>query len=353
MAKKKLKQVWEGVKEGAKEAVGAMNRNAFGSMGNAAASNIAPQSQIEQEDTKAVNEMEAATGLDLQGKSSLVNNPSGQAENVAQELKDAGVAVKPEYKEANPEVFNEEAVESGSAPAEDYTEATNTAVQEANNDKTRSLELQLSPEDQKKVERRNKIEAMKDSIRNKLDDWKDSRVQKAVDRTGDGRARNIMDAYLTGQITKGERNYYLADAFANFAKELGRNANNVGAAFTGGAIDNSTNTSAWQDRQNVLNENASQAAAEQEGGPAARKARIEEAQAQLQETMAKFSPQEKQAQLQIINNLANNAKSMTDLMKQIDSSELPDATKPLLKIFAQGAGSIPSFLGMLMTKAIF
>ena len=37
----KLKQVWEGVKKGAKEAVGAMNRNAFGSMGNAAASNIA------------------------------------------------------------------------------------------------------------------------------------------------------------------------------------------------------------------------------------------------------------------------------------------------------------------------
>lgn len=239
---------------------------------------------------------------------------------------------------------------SGSAPAETYETPTNTAVEEATGNATgsgKASDLQYEP-----------------TLKGRIQDWLSNRQAKrkanalnrvGVDEFGNTKqARNIMDAYLTGQISKDERNYYLADAFAKFAKDMGKNVGNVGAAFTGGTIDNSdTGNSAWQDRMSKLSENAAQTAAEKEGGPAQRKARLEEAQAQLQETMAQYSPQEKEAQLQIIKNLANNAKSMTDLMGQIDSSNLPDETKPLLKIFAQGAGGIPAFLGMLMTKAIF
>ena len=276
-------------------------------------------------------------------------------------------------------------VNNGSAPAEAYTESTNTAVQEANANDNTDDNTEDNTESNTETEMNQEVkETLKGKLRNKLNSWRDSQVQKAVERTGDGRARNIMDAYLTGQISKGERNYYLADAFANFAKELGRNANNVGAAFTGGAIDNSTNTSAWQDRQNTLNENAAQAAAEQEGGPAARQAKSEElantsaelgnqikqvdadyasrekeaqvrtaeANAKLQEVMAEYTPKEKEAQLSVMQNLATNAKSMTELMDNIDkSTAINDKSKPALKIWAQSIGSLPMIVGSLMMKA--
>lgn len=332
------------VKDALPEIQQAMNANQFGGMGNAAASNIAPQAQTSQEDVKAINEMEAATGMDL-NPTNLNMNKSGLAENVPQELKDAGVSIKPEYQEAHPEVFNEQAVESGSAPAETYEAPTNTAVEEAtadeDNGKTRGLVYEPTWKDK-----------LHDWFRNKQDENLVKRQERQAKRQEDAlnrvgvdefgntkQARNIMDAYLTGQISKDERNYYLADAFAKFAKDMGKNVGNVGAAFTGGAIDNSdSGNSAWQDRMSKLSENAAQTAAEKEGGVAGRLAKSQELDNQLKALQAQYTPDQIKAQIDLLNSQVDMAKGRTDILKQIDNSNAPDGIKALGKALITAGG---------------
>ena len=68
-----------------------------------------------------------------------------------------------------------------------------------------------------------------------------------------------MRAYYDGDFgevgsdaAKGTRNYLLADAFGSFARNLGKSAGNVGAQYTGGSIDNSTDQSVWSKTQNKM-----------------------------------------------------------------------------------------------------
>lgn len=71
--------------------------------------------------------------------------------------------------------------------------------------------------------------------------------------------KSIMRAYYDGDFgevgsdaAKGTRNYLLADAFGSFARNLGKSAGNVGAQYTGGSIDNSTDQSVWSKTQNKM-----------------------------------------------------------------------------------------------------
>lgn len=68
-----------------------------------------------------------------------------------------------------------------------------------------------------------------------------------------------MRAYYDGDFgevgsdsAKGTRNYLLADAFGSFTRNLGKSAGNVGAQYTGGSIDNSTDQSVWSKTQNKM-----------------------------------------------------------------------------------------------------
>lgn len=71
--------------------------------------------------------------------------------------------------------------------------------------------------------------------------------------------KSIMQAYYDGDFgevgsdaAKGTRNYLLADAFGSFARNLGKSVGNVGAQYTGGSIDNSTDQSVWSKTQNKM-----------------------------------------------------------------------------------------------------
>ena len=71
--------------------------------------------------------------------------------------------------------------------------------------------------------------------------------------------KSIMQAYYDGDFgevgsdeAKGTRNYLLADTFGSFARNLGRNVGNVGAQYTGGSIDNSTDQSVWAKTQDKM-----------------------------------------------------------------------------------------------------
>lgn len=67
-----------------------------------------------------------------------------------------------------------------------------------------------------------------------------------------GKVRSIQEAYYDGGIDKSTRDYMMADAIAKFARNTGRDIGNIGAQFTGGAINNSYETPAWNDRNTEL-----------------------------------------------------------------------------------------------------
>ena len=69
------------------------------------------------------------------------------------------------------------------------------------------------------------------------------------------RPKSILQAYYDedfGEVgsdeSKSTRNYLLADAFGNFARNLGKDIGNVGAQYTGGTVDNDRGTSQWDAR---------------------------------------------------------------------------------------------------------
>ena len=81
--------------------------------------------------------------------------------------------------------------------------------------------------------------------------------------------QSIMQAYYSGKIDKNTRDYMLADTIAKFARNTGRDIGNIGAQFTGGAINNNYETSEWNRRNSALAGNETTARlAEQEGSEA-------------------------------------------------------------------------------------
>jgi len=60
--------------------------------------------------------------------------------------------------------------------------------------------------------------------------------------------KSILKAYYDGDIDESTRDYLLADTIAKFARNTGKDIGNIGAQFSGGTIDNSKETSAWEGR---------------------------------------------------------------------------------------------------------
>ena len=120
---------------------------------------------------------------------------------------------------------------------------------------------------------------------------------------------------------------------------MGKNVGNVGAAFTGGTIDNSdSGSSAWQNRLDKLSENAAQTAAEKEGGVAGRLAKSQELDNQLKALQAQYTPDQIKAQIDLLNSQVDMAKGRTDILKQIDNSNAPEGIKALGKALITAGG---------------
>jgi len=93
-----------GVLKTLEEIGGAISRNQAGA-GGAAMSNSQPTIQQVKEDQQIIDEIAEATGLEK--SKGLLKGSATDSKDVAQNLKDRGVAVTDEYKNKNPEVFND------------------------------------------------------------------------------------------------------------------------------------------------------------------------------------------------------------------------------------------------------
>ncbi len=66
------------------------------------------------------------------------------------------------------------------------------------------------------------------------------------------KVKSIMDAYYDGDIDKNTRNFMIADSIAKFLRNTGKDIANIGAQYTGGAIDNSREESMWDARNQEM-----------------------------------------------------------------------------------------------------
>ena len=78
--------------------------------------------------------------------------------------------------------------------------------------------------------------------------------------------KSIQQAYYDGTIDKSTRDYMMADAIAKFARNTGKDIGNIGAQFTGGAIDNNREEALWDTRNKELFGNKITAETAQQAG---------------------------------------------------------------------------------------
>jgi len=85
------------------------------------------------------------------------------------------------------------------------------------------------------------------------DAYRNALAQKGVTPgNSTGKVRSIQQAYYDGNIDKGTRDYMMADAIAKFARNTGRDIGNIGAQYTGGAINNNYEEADWNKRNDEL-----------------------------------------------------------------------------------------------------
>lgn len=118
-----------------------------------------------------------------------------------------------------------------------------------------------------------------DATPSKEDTPKEKEAKKMYNKSTMG----IWDAYNAGLIDKETAGYFTIDALATLASNLGRRIGNVGAQYSGGSIDNTHDTSAWEQRKNAILEQEIGKEAEGIDAAAGRKARSEEASIESQE----------------------------------------------------------------------
>jgi len=82
---------------------------------------------------------------------------------------------------------------------------------------------------------------------NKTDENKTGGGEKGKNKYTYG-PKSILKAYYDKDIDESTRDYLLADTIAKFARNTGKDIGNIGAQFSGGTIDNSKETSAWEGR---------------------------------------------------------------------------------------------------------
>ena len=97
------------------------------------------------------------------------------------------------------------------------------------------------------------IKKTRSQFANDNDAYKAALAAKGINRgNSTGKVRGIQQAYYDGTIDKGTRDYMMADAIAKFARNAGRDIGNIGAQYTGGAINNSYEEADWNKRNDEM-----------------------------------------------------------------------------------------------------
>ena len=148
---------------------------------------------------------------------------------------------------------------------------------------------------------------------------------------------SILDAYNAGDISKETAGYFIIDAIATLAKNLGRSIGNVGAQFSGGTIDNGHDESKWRQRQNALLNEEIGKEVEGLGGKAGRQAESETLDIEAKKIRNAYTPAQLEQQIEMFKrelemadiNL-DMAHSRTDLINFIKKD--PDYAKSPFKM---------------------
>lgn len=93
----------------------------------------------------------------------------------------------------------------------------------------------------------------REQFANDNDSYRNALASKGVNPgNSTGKVRSIQQAYYDGLIDKGTRDYMMADSIAKFARNTGRDIGNIGAQYTGGAINNNYEEADWNKRNDEL-----------------------------------------------------------------------------------------------------
>lgn len=179
------------------------------------------------------------------------------------------------YKKRLEELAAESAVETGKKGfSQERLDAAQSDIEKANEGEAKADEVISENEKKEAAQELDKKpdEEVKEDLEEVAEQIPSDRQKRYTDAT-----KSIWQAYVDGDISKDTRNYLIVDTLATFAKNLGRNISNVGAQFTGGAVDNSSDSSMWETRNKEMAQNAIQAdVQEMPDSPAARQKEMEE-----------------------------------------------------------------------------
>ena len=137
-------------------------------------------------------------------------------------------------------------------------DATSEELDNLNADANANIEAKAKENDAAETKEKRKEElraAYKDDNAAYLKALKDEGLD-VPDRSKGYNVKSIQQAYYEGTIDKSTRDYMMADAIAKFTRNTGRDIGNIGAQFTGGAINNNMETSEWNKRNEALTNNA-------------------------------------------------------------------------------------------------
>ena len=112
-------------------------------------------------------------------------------------------------------------------------------------------------------------------------------------------AMSIWDAYRNGLIDKNAATYFTIDALAKAAKNMGRSIGNVGAQFTGGAIDNNTDESDWSKRKDEILAEEIKKEKEGVGSAASRQAESEKLDIEAKKIRNAYTPAQLENQIEM------------------------------------------------------
>lgn len=133
--------------------------------------------------------------------------------------------------------FDKSSAESLLPGAEEVTEESKT--EEGNTDsKPGSKPSEIKPEESK-PESKPKQEAKAEA---KAEAKQESRYK----------IRSIMDAYNEGILDEKSRDYLIVDTLSKFARNMGKDISNIGAAYTGGSQNNEREDSIWSKRNEEM-----------------------------------------------------------------------------------------------------
>lgn len=136
--------------------------------------------------------------------------------------------------------FDKSSAESLLPGAEEVTEESKT--EEGNTDsKPESKPSEIKPEESKpEGKSESNPEAKKQEA--KAEAKQDSRYK----------IRSIMDAYNEGILDEKSRDYLIVDTLSKFARNMGKDISNIGAAYTGGSQNNEREDSIWSKRNEEM-----------------------------------------------------------------------------------------------------